>query len=221
MSEDQKEENEGKKEKFSLGTFLLDIGLVFIVVAVVLIIIFVFPEDYSEILAESWRLTLNELITIIPIFLVATFLAGLVDIWVDKDIVVRLFKKTGLFGGLVFITVLGVITPGPIFAMFPVVLVLARKGVKPHFLIAFIAGQTMMGPMRIPLELYYLGFNFLIVRVILSIIMGLVSGLLTLPVSNWLNKDLKRQKALIVMEEDVSDETRYESVTGTNKNDTM
>ena len=202
---------EEKKEKFHLGTFLLDIGLVFIVIAVVIIIFFVFPTNWGEIFAESWQLTLEELITIIPIFLVATFLAGLFDIWVDKELVVRLFKKTGLLGGLLFISTLGVITPGPIFAMFPIVLVLARKGVKPHFLVAFIAGQTMMGPMRIPLELYYLGVTFLTVRAILSLVMGIVSGLLTLPVTNWLDKDLKKQEALQESEEDKSEEIQADS----------
>lgn len=199
------------KEKFRIGTFLLDIGLVFIVIVVVLIIFLVFPTDYPKIFAESWQLTLDELITIVPIFLVATFLAGLVDIWVDKEIVVRLFKKTGTLGGLLFISVLGVITPGPIFAMFPVVLVLARKGVKPHFLIAFIAGQTMMGPMRIPLELYYLGVNFLIVRAILSLVMGVVSGLLALPVTRWLAKDLKKREILQISEQAKSEEVKPDS----------
>ena len=54
----------------------------------------------------------------------------------------------------------------------------------------------MMGPMRIPLELYYLGVNFLIVRAVLSIVMGVVSGLLTLPVSKWIHNDLKKRNAL-------------------------
>ena len=196
---------EEEKKKFSIGTFLLDIGLVFIVIAVVIIIIFVFPENYAEIFAESWSLTLDEMITIIPIFIVATFLAGLFDIWVDKELVIRLFKKTGLLGGLFFISILGIMTPGPIFAMFPVVLVLARKEVKPHFLVAFIAGQTMMGPMRIPLEIYYLGVSFLLTRFILAIIMGVVSGLLTLPLSEWIHRDLKKQKAFL-RKEDGSEE---------------
>ncbi|MHA1650313.1 MAG: permease [Candidatus Helarchaeota archaeon] len=200
-----------KKKKFDIGTFLLDISLIFIVIAVIIIVIIVFPDMYPEILADSFRMGLDELITIIPIFLVATFLAGLMDIWVDKELVVRLFKKTGLLGGLFFISILGVITPGPIFAMFPVVLVLARKGVESHFLIAFIAGQTMMGPMRLPLELYYLGINFLIIRAILSIVMGVISGLLTLPVSKWLNEDLKKQKALSFSEESTSSENEIVS----------
>ena len=208
-----------KKTKVDIGTFLLDIGLVFIVIAVVIIVIFAFPTLYPDILTISFHLGMMELLTIIPIFLVATFLAGLVDIWVDKDLVVRLFKKTGTIGGLVVITILGVITPGPIFAMFPVVLVLARKGVESHFLVAFIAGQTMMGPMRLPLELVYLGVEFLIVLAILSIVMGVVSGLLTLPVSNWLNNDLKKQKALDLADEQDTEETESESTALDTAND--
>ncbi|MHA1132064.1 MAG: permease [Candidatus Helarchaeota archaeon] len=199
------------KKKFSLSTFLLDIGLVFIVIAVLVIIILVFPTNYLEILAQSWQLTLEQLITIIPIFLVATFLAGLFDIWIDKELVIRLFNKTGLLGGLLFISALGVITPGPIFAMFPIVLVLARKGIKPHFIVAFIAGQTMMGPMRIPLELYYLGAIFLITRAILALVMGIVSGLLTLPVSQWIYNDLKKQEMLNFSEEDEKEKIQENS----------
>ncbi|MHA1425807.1 MAG: permease [Candidatus Helarchaeota archaeon] len=199
------------KKKFSLSTFLLDIGLVFIVIVVLVIIILVFPTNYLEILAQSWQLTLEQLITIIPIFLVATFLAGLFDIWIDKELVIRLFNKTGLLGGLLFISALGVITPGPIFAMFPIVLVLARKGIKPHFIVAFIAGQTMMGPMRIPLELYYLGAIFLITRAILALVMGIVSGLLTLPVSQWIYNDLKKQEMLNFSEEDEKEKIQENS----------
>ncbi|HUX99560.1 MAG TPA: permease [Candidatus Deferrimicrobium sp.] len=202
-----------EKKKFSIGTFLLDIGLVFIVIAVIIIIIFVFPDNYVEIFAQSFSLTLEELITIIPIFLVATFLAGLVDIWVDKGIVIRLFRKTGLWGGLIFITVLGVITPGPIFAMFPIVLVLKRKGVEAHFIVAFIAGQTMMGPMRIPLEIYYLGISFLIVRAILAILMGIVSGLITYPFSKWLDKDIEKHGIIAEKKPDSSEEEALNSQT--------
>lgn len=194
-----------KDKKFSFSAFLLDIGLVFLVIAVVIIIILVYPDNYYTIFVKAWDLTLNQLITIIPIFLVSTFLAGIVEVWVEKDIVIRFFKKRGLLTGLIFISVLGILTPGPIFAMFPIVLVLARKGVKPHFLIAFIAGQTMMGPCRIPLELYYLGGTFLIVRTILALLMAIVSGLLTLPISEWLHKDLNKQQSLISSREETTE----------------
>ncbi|NHI92180.1 MAG: hypothetical protein EAX96_06720 [Candidatus Lokiarchaeota archaeon] len=181
-----------EKKKFELGPFLLDIMLVFVVLAVCIIIIIIFPTEFISIFQVSLSVTIDQLISIIPIFLVATFLAGIMDIWIDKEMVVKLFDKTRLIVGLLFITCIGIATPGPIFAMFPIVLVLKRKGVKSHFLIAFIAGQTMMGPMRIPLELIYLGPTFLLVRALLAIFSGLMSGLLALPFSKWLDKDITK-----------------------------
>lgn len=188
------EENEVKpeKKKFEVGAFLLDISLVFIVLGVCIIVIIIYPFQFVSIFQVSFSVTLEELISVIPIFLVAVFLAGIMDVWMDKDMVVNLFTKTRLIGGLLIITFLGICTPGPIFAMFPIVLVLKKKGVSSPFLIAFIAGQTMMGPMRIPLEIVYLGPTFLLVRFCLAILTGMMSGLLTLPVSKWLDKDLEK-----------------------------
>ena len=185
-------EEKPEKKKFEIGQFLLDIMLVFIVLGVCIIVIIIFPTQFLAIFQVSFTVTLDELISVIPIFLVATFLAGIMDIWIDKEMVVKLFGKTRLIGGLIFITCLGIATPGPIFAMFPIVLVLQRKGVKSHFLIAFIAGQTMMGPMRIPLELLYLGPTFLLVRTLLAIFSGLMSGLIALPFSKWLDKEISK-----------------------------
>ncbi len=188
----EEKEVKPEKKKFELGAFLLDISLVFIVLAVCIIVIIIYPTHFISIFQVSFSVTLDQLISVIPIFLVAVFLAGIMDVWMDKDLVVNMFKKTRLVGGLLLITLLGIATPGPIFAMFPIVLVLKKKGVSSPFLIAFIAGQTMMGPMRIPLEIVYLGPTFLLVRFCLAVLTGLLSGLLTLPFSNWLDKDLEK-----------------------------
>ncbi|MHA1799265.1 MAG: permease [Candidatus Helarchaeota archaeon] len=186
-------EEDKEKKKLNIGEFLLDIMLVFIVIGVLIIVIIIYPTQFLIIFQSSFTITLNQLVSIIPIFLVATFLAGIMDVWIEKEMVVKLFDKTKLIRGLFYITCLGIITPGPIMAMFPIVLILKRKGVKSHFLIAFIAGQTMMGPLRIPLELLYLGAPFLLVRTVLAIFSGITSGLITLPFSNWLDKDLAKK----------------------------
>jgi uncharacterized membrane protein YraQ (UPF0718 family) len=121
------------------------------------------------------------LVETIPIFIVASLLAGWVDAWVDKDIVTRLFQEKNLVTSLIMITVLGVMTPGPIYSIFPIVWVLRKKGIQSHYLIAFLTGQTLMGPMRIPLELYYLGIPFFLFRLFSSILLGVFAGLCAYP----------------------------------------
>jgi len=132
----------------------------------------------------------TNLIETIPIFIVASFLAGWVDAWVDRDLVTRVLTGRNLLVGLTIVTCIGIITPGPIYSIFPLVYVLKRKGVGSHFLIAFMTGQTLMGPLRIPLELYYLGLNFFIFRLISSVILGIFAGLCAYPLSTRLDKAL-------------------------------
>jgi len=130
----------------------------------------------------------TNLIEIIPIFIVASFLAGWVDAWVGRDLVTRFLTGRNLLVGLTIVTCVGIITPGPIYSIFPLVYVLKRKGVSSHYLIAFMTGQTLMGPLRIPLELYYLGLNFFIFRLISSVILGIFAGLCAYPLSARLDK---------------------------------
>ena len=134
--------------------------------------------------------SVTNLIETIPIFIVASFLAGWVDAWVDRDLVTRVLAGRNLLVGLTIVTCVGIITPGPIYSIFPLVYVLKRKGVGSHYLIAFMTGQTLMGPLRIPLELHYLGLNFFIFRLISSVVLGIFAGLCAHPLSTRLNKAL-------------------------------
>lgn len=132
----------------------------------------------------------TNLIETIPIFIVASFLAGWMDAWIDRDLVTRFLTGRNLLVGLAIVTCVGIITPGPIYSIFPLVYVLKKKGVDSHYLIAFMTGQTLMGPLRIPLELYYLGLNFFIFRLISSVILGIFAGLCAYPLNTKLNKAL-------------------------------
>ncbi len=132
----------------------------------------------------------TNLIETLPIFIVASFLAGWVDAWVDRDLVTRFLAGRNLLVGLIIVTCVGIITPGPIYSIFPIVYVLKKKGVDSHYLIAFMTGQTLMGPLRIPLELHYLGLNFFIFRLISSVVLGIFAGLCAYPLSARLNKAL-------------------------------
>ncbi len=132
----------------------------------------------------------TNLIETLPIFIVASFLAGWVDAWIDRDLITRFLTGRNLLVGLIIVTCVGIITPGPIYSIFPIVYVLKKKGVDSHYLIAFMTGQTLMGPLRIPLELHYLGLNFFIFRLISSVVLGIFAGLCAYPLSARLNKAL-------------------------------
>lgn len=139
---------------------------------------------------EAIQFSVDNLLETIPIFIVASLLAGWVDAFVDKDIVARLFEERNLFTSLIVITCLGIATPGPIYSIFPIVWVLRKKGIGSHYLIAYLTGQTLMGPMRIPLELHYLGWTFFAFRMGSTILLGVFAGLCAYPIRKRLDRKL-------------------------------
>ncbi|MGQ4871358.1 MAG: hypothetical protein ACP6IT_05935, partial [Candidatus Thorarchaeota archaeon] len=67
-------------------------GTLFVLLLIFFVWVYVsFPTRISEAIDFS----ITNLIETIPIFIVASLLAGWVDAWVDKDLVVRLFKQRG------------------------------------------------------------------------------------------------------------------------------
>jgi len=181
---------EDAKERSVLKRYL-DVILLegFLLVLLAFFFIVVFLTQPSQV-QYALDFSATNLIETIPIFIVASFLAGWVDAWVDRNLVTRVLTGRNLLVGLTIVTCVGIITPGPIYSIFPLVYVLKRKGVDSHHLIAFMTGQTLMGPLRIPLELYYLGLNFFIFRLISSVILGIFAGLCAYPLSTRLNKAL-------------------------------
>jgi len=87
---------------------------------------------------------------------------------------------------LVYATLLGIVTPGPVYALYPVMLALRKKGVQNPVLVSFITGQTLIGPARAPLEIGLFGVTFFAYRLALAVVIGPLAGLLYILLSKWL-----------------------------------
>ena len=87
---------------------------------------------------------------------------------------------------LVYATLLGTLTPGPVYALYPVMLALRKKGVQNPVLVSFITGQTIIGPARAPLEIGLFGVTFFAYRFVLAVVIGPLAGLLYILLSKWL-----------------------------------
>lgn len=84
---------------------------------------------------------------------------------------------------LFYATLLGILTPGPVYAIYPVVLALKRKGIQNPIIVSYITGQTIIGPARVPFEVGLFGIKFFAYRLMLSVIMGPLAGLLYIMIS--------------------------------------
>ncbi|MFH1055371.1 MAG: permease [Candidatus Altiarchaeota archaeon] len=125
--------------------------------------------------SEGLESSVDSFIGIAPIFIVTVFLAGLLVSWIRDDLVVRRMGSGG--GNIPFAAAVGILTPGPIQSMYPLVCTLKKKGASSDSITAFLFGQTMIGPLRASLEFSFFSPAFLAFRLVLSFILSTAAGL--------------------------------------------
>lgn len=101
-----------------------------------------------------------------PIFI----LLGLFDVWVPREVLVKLMgEKSGIVGILIAFF-MGSFTAGPLYAAFPVAVILIKKGSKFSNVLIFLgAWSTTKIPMLL-FEMTSLGWKFALTRLITDIV---------------------------------------------------
>lgn len=105
-----------------------------------------------------------------PIFI----LIGLFDVWVPRETLVKYMGEGSGLKGMLLAFFLGSFTAGPLYASFPVAVILMKKGSKFSNVLIFIGAWSST---KLPLMLFEttnLGLSFTLVRFGLNI-MGIVS----------------------------------------------
>lgn len=95
---------------------------------------------------------------------------GLMDIWIERDTMIKLMGEKSGFRGVFIALLLGVITAIPLYALLPVAGVLLKKGSRISNVLLFLCSSASI---RIPLllfEISSLGWRFTFVRFGLNII---------------------------------------------------
>lgn len=124
------------------------------------LIIVIFPAVGQKSLELTWSNTLEMLSVIPPIFI----LLGLLDVWVQRETMIRFMgEKSGIIG-VVIAFLLGSAAAGPLYAAFPVAGLLLRKGSKFSNVLIFIGAWSTT---KIPLLLFEasaMGWQFMLTR---------------------------------------------------------
>jgi len=136
-----------------------------ILVAVNLGILAVYPFTGQKSISITWSNTLEMLSVLPPIFI----LLGLLDVWVQRETVIKLMGEKSGFIGVALAFFLGSAAAGPLYAAFPVTGVLLKKGSKFSNVLIFIgAWSTTKIPMLL-FEASSMGWKFMITRFIINI----------------------------------------------------
>jgi uncharacterized membrane protein YraQ (UPF0718 family) len=163
----------------------IDIKMGFLLIGISMILMLIFNINFSQLIASN----LEIIIKIIYLTAIAMGISTAIHFLIPENFAEKHLHDSKL-SHLFYATLLGVLTPGPVYTIYPIVIVLKKKGVQNPILVAFLTGQTIIGPARAPFEIGLFGFKFYIYRILLALIMGPIAALLFIFLSKfWPDKE--------------------------------
>jgi len=174
---------ENMKEKQRKG-MIRDIIILGIAIVIAIILIWLFPDRREVITTSSWEFFI-EMIWILPAVMV---LMGLFAVWVSKETVVKYLGETSGIKGIFLAIFFGALPTGPLYVAFPVAAVLIKKGAKISNIIIFLSAWACIKIPQEMVELKFLGLEFMVLRLILTIIFVVIMGLLIEKIIEWTDK---------------------------------
>lgn len=138
--------------------------LIGIIITHVIITIFA-PQIGVKSFTFTTKSLINFLFMIIPIFIII----GLLDVWIEKEKMVKVMGLRSGVKGFFIALLLGVITAVPLYALLPLAGLLLKKGSRIFNVLIFICSSASI---RIPLLLFEvssLGWKFTFTRCLLNV----------------------------------------------------
>lgn len=137
-----------------------------VLVLINLVVLVVYPQTGERALRISGANALEMLTIIPPIFL----LLGLLDVWVERETMIKFMGEgSGIRGGVIAFA-LGSAAAGPLYAAFPIAAMFLKKGASWMNVLLFIGAWSTT---KIPLLLFEtasLGFEFMALRFVFNIV---------------------------------------------------
>lgn len=156
---------------------------IFLLLLVVNIVIgLVVPKIGLESLSITKQNLLEMMSVIPPIFI----LLGLLDVWVDRATMMKYTGKGSGIIGILIAFVLGSAAAGPLYAAFPVAGIMLKKGSSLFNVFIFIGAWSTTKIPMLTFEAASLGFEFMLIRLGLSIVGILAIALIS---DKMLNKE--------------------------------
>lgn len=135
-------------------------------VAVAYIVLFIVRADMGTASLKNSAYYIKEMLMIMPVVFILT---ALLDLWVPKDKIIKYLGKGAKAKGVVFSLILGSISAGPVYAAFPLCVMLQKKGASIRNIVVILSAWAVI---KIPMllnEVKFLGFKFMAIRWVLTV----------------------------------------------------
>lgn len=154
-----------------------------VVVAITLILVFIFPERQEAVSVTAWDYFLD-MIFILPAVMV---LMGLFTVWVSKEMVVKYLGKSSGVKGIALSIFFGSLPTGPLYVAFPLAASLIDKGARISSIIIFLSAWACIKLPQELVELQFLGPSFMLTRLALTVVFISLMGFLIEVIIEWKN----------------------------------
>lgn len=113
----------------------------------------------------------------LPLLVFAFAIAGLVQVLVPREAVVKWLGAGAGFKGIMIATAAGALTPGGPYVSFPIVASLYKSGASVGTVVAFVTAWSVWAVARFPLEIGLVGPKLAIARFLSTLIVPPLAGL--------------------------------------------
>jgi len=162
------------EDRTSRKNTIRDYLVFFAVLVAGLVLLLIFPDKKDAAAATAWNY-LREMMAILPAVMVVM---GLFSIFVTKEQVVKYLGKTSGAKGPLVALFFGALPTGPLYIAFPLAAALIRKGARVSNVVVFISAWACIKIPQELVELQFLGFPFMGVRLLLTVFFVILMGLL-------------------------------------------
>ncbi len=104
-------------------------------------------------------------------------LVGLLQVWISRDVIVRLLGREGGIKSLLIATLCGTLLIGPAYIIFPLLMEIQKRGAR-WAVITIVLTSYAVKLQMIPVEVGFLGWPFAIGRALITIALAIPTGLL-------------------------------------------
>ena len=143
-------------------------------VALIFIILGIFsPDTATRSTYVTWEYFKEMVFILPPVFI----LMGLMEVWLPKDTIQKWLGNDSGFRGGVFSLALGTLPTGPLYVAFPLAASLLHKGASITNVVIFLGSWAALKIPQLMIEVKFLGWNFALLRFVLTTFALLMMGL--------------------------------------------
>ena len=170
-----------KKEKKGMLWDLIILGIISIIT---IILLWYFPDRKEVVLDTSWNFFI-EMMLILPAVVI---IMGLFAVFVPKELVGKYLGHASGLKGIAIAIILGSLPTGPLYVAFPMAQGLIKKGAKISNIIIFLSAWACIKIPQELVELQFLGLEFMLLRLSLTIIFVIIMGFTIEKLMDWNDK---------------------------------